>query len=405
VSASNTKAGTRASTLESAVERILSESLDEVRRRQQEAFNRIAGPFADQLILFGAGPLGKATLQGLRKAGVEPLAFADNSERLLGSEVDGLQVFSASEAAKRFAQSACFVVTIYNGAAVRRQLNQLGCQRVAHFALLYWKFSDIFVPRSGIDLPERLRDQLADVQTCYSVVGDEKSRRQIVEQVIWRYWLDQNALSGPENPRDTYFPSDLVAPNSDDVFVDCGGFDGDTIRSFNEHWGGQFGHLFAFEPDAKNCARLRANVSAMGINGSVTVTESAVGSLSGKLRFVSMNSAASHAAKADSAEEVQCCRLDDVQWGEFAPTYIKMDVESAEPDALNGAAELLRLHRPILAVCTYHRSEHLWQIPLLIHSIVPEYELFLRRYAEDCWEAVCYAIPQHRLRLANGVQG
>jgi hypothetical protein len=79
-----------------------------------------------------------------------------------------------------------------------------------------------------------------------------------------------------------------------------------------------------------------------------------------------------------------------------------MDIESAEPEALDGARELLRRHRPVLAVCTYHRSEHLWQIPNLIRSMVPEYHLFLRRYAEDCWEGVCYAIPKHRLRQPRG---
>ena len=46
------------------------------------------------------------------------------------------------------------------------------------------------------------------------------------------------------------------------------------------------------------------------------------------------------------------------------------------------------------------RSEHLWQIPNLIQSIAPEYHLFLRRYAEECWEGVCYAIPSQRLKCA-----
>jgi len=45
-----------------------------------------------------------------------------------------------------------------------------------------------------------------------------------------------------------------------------------------------------------------------------------------------------------------------------------MDIEGAEPDALRGASELLRKHLPVLAVCLYHRSEHLWQIPLYLHQ-------------------------------------
>jgi len=96
---------------------------------------------------------------------------------------------------------------------------------------------------------------------------------------------------------------------------------------------------------------------------------------------------------------VECRRLDAIDWS-LTPTYLKMDIEGAEPQAIIGATELLQRHHPTLAVCTYHRSEHLWQIPNLIRSIAPEYNLFLRRYAEECWEGLCYAIPNHRLKSA-----
>ena len=52
------------------------------------------------------------------------------------------------------------------------------------------------------------------------------------EQLVWRYWLDYSALSPGLDARDTYFPMDLLSPSDEDVFVDCGAFDGDTIRSF-----------------------------------------------------------------------------------------------------------------------------------------------------------------------------
>jgi hypothetical protein len=75
-----------------------------------------------------------------------------------------------------------------------------------------------------------------------------------------------------------------------------------------------------------------------------------------------------------------------------------MDIEGSEPSAVAGAAELLRKEKPVLALCLYHRTEHLWQIPTQLHSIVPEYKLYLRRYAEDWWEQVCYAVPPDRAK-------
>src|ERR1019366_4784601 len=188
----------------------------------------------------------------------------------------------------------------------------------------------------------------------------------------------------------------------EEVFVDCGSFDGYSIRSFNRHWGGEFGHAFAFEPDPANRGALASNVKVMGIGDDVTVMPYAVGNINGQVSFAFNSSASSHVtaenAKFDVESAIECRRLDDIEWP-LIPTYIKMDIESAEPEALAGASELLRRHQPVLAVCTYHRSEHLWQIPNLIRSISPEYNLFLRRYAEECWEGVCYAIPNHRLAV------
>jgi hypothetical protein len=74
-----------------------------------------------------------------------------------------------------------------------------------------------------------------------------------------------------------------------------------------------------------------------------------------------------------------------------------MDIEGAEPEALAGAARTMARCRPVMAVCVYHRCDHLWIIPQLLKAANPDYRIFLRRYAEDCWETVCYAVPPERL--------
>ena len=109
---------------------------------------------------------------------------------------------------------------------------------------------------------------------------------------------------------------------------------------------------------------------------------------------------ASSIGTVNQAISIEARRLDSLPW-HLNPTYVKMDIEGSEPAALTGAAQLLRDHMPVLAICLYHRTEHLWQIPNLIHSLAPGYSLHIRRYAEDCWEEVCYAIPSHRLKHRN----
>ena len=94
--------------------------------------------------------------------------------------------------------------------------------------------------------------------------------------------------------------------------------------------------------------------------------------------------------------EVECATLDELIRDD-APTFIKMDIEGVEPDALAGARGIIQRHLPVLAVSLYHRQEHLWQLPLLVRSLAADYQLFLRRYSDDCWEQVLYAIPPSRL--------
>ncbi len=52
---------------------------------------------------------------------------------------------------------------------------------------------------------------------------------------------------------------------------------------------------------------------------------------------------------------------------------------------------------PVLTICSYHKQDHLWRIPLLIHSICDGYRFFLRPHLLEVWDLVCYAVPENRL--------
>ena len=94
--------------------------------------------------------------------------------------------------------------------------------------------------------------------------------------------------------------------------------------------------------------------------------------------------------------EVEVAPLDELVPGGRA-TYLKFDIEGAEPDALNGAAQTIARNRPVLAVCLYHAQDHLWTLPVQTAALVGEgYEFHLRRYCADIFEEVLYAVPAER---------
>ena len=77
--------------LENILNRMHAEGRETCVHREKTTFDSMTAPFPD-IVLFGAGVLGRSVLEGLRKTGVNPLAFADNNRNLWGSRVDGLAV-------------------------------------------------------------------------------------------------------------------------------------------------------------------------------------------------------------------------------------------------------------------------------------------------------------------------
>lgn len=75
-----------------------------------------------------------------------------------------------------------------------------------------------------------------------------------------------------------------------------------------------------------------------------------------------------------------------------------MDIEGFEIPGLLGAKNHIKNDTPKLAICTYQIVSDIWEIPLLIHEINPNYNYYFRHYRPDQnWETVVYAIPKNAL--------
>ena len=84
-------------------------------------------------------------------------------------------------------------------------------------------------------------------------------------------------------------------------------------------------------------------------------------------------------------------RLDDAI-GKARVTFLKMDIEGAELKALEGSRQTILDNKPKLAICVYHHIKDLWEIPLFIKTLIPEYRIFLRHHTKLEYETVCYAL-------------
>jgi FkbM family methyltransferase len=383
------------------LEALLSRDPDAMRAGERAEFDRMSGGRA--IVLMGAGGLGRRALAGLRRHGVEPLAFADNGKQ--GTILDGVQVLSPEAAAQQYGRTAAFVVTIWGAnrphrfAHSRQQLHGLGCDIVCSFPALFWKYPEGTLPFYLQDLPSRVLEQRAEVLEAFDVWEDESSRVEYVSQVRLRALADFDGLAHPVG-HPQYFPDDLFAWSDDEWIVDGGAYDGDTIRMLARLHGDRFGHVLAVEPDPANFASLEATVAALppATRAKITCRQMALAADRRTLHLDATGTAAS-ATSVISAAGTVAVEADTLDWlvRDAAPTFVKLDIEGFEPDALKGAKDTIQRHGPVMAVCVYHLQEHLWTIPLQLRQCRDDYALFLRPHNEEGWDLVCYAVPRARL--------
>jgi FkbM family methyltransferase len=190
-----------------------------------------------------------------------------------------------------------------------------------------------------------------------------------------------------EIKEEQYYLSNLTF-NDDEVYIDCGAYDGDTIDRFIEHCP-QYKHIVGFEPLTNDFNKL---YEKHGNNPKIRLYNAGAydkdGEVSFSLKTPNSPQITANDGQKDFKIQVKC--VDNL--GLDRITFIKMDIEGAELEALKGAKNTIIKDKPKLAICIYHKIEDLIDIPEYILSLVPEYDLYIRQY-QSAYETVLYAIP------------
>jgi FkbM family methyltransferase len=134
-----------------------------------------------------------------------------------------------------------------------------------------------------------------------------------------------------------------------DVFYDVGANAG-FFTLIASRIVGERGHVFAFEPLPENAGCLQEQI-AINQLGNVTPVRMGVGKSPGEASFARTGHGSTARLANVAGDEVERLTISLTSIDEFAkshklPTFLKVDVEGAEDQVVNGAAETLRLHRP-----------------------------------------------------------
>ena len=290
------------------------------------------------IVLFGAGMLGKKTKQYLDICGYRTVCFCDNNLAL--KTIEGIPVVSVEEF-------------------------------------------------------------LADYKDSVIIICSYNYREEMYQQLIIKgYSAEKILLPGANRIQihcgKQYF--DLFQPKKGgEIFIDAGSFDGSSTVDFFS-WlqeSGESGKCYALEPVPEmydkiversrkekwkdvticNCAawdkkEVICLIKDQKENGVIWG-----GSYIGESGGMKANGEA----------------IDSILNKEEVITYIKMDIEGSELKALEGAKNTIMRYKPRLAISIYHKPWDIFEIPDYNLSLVPEYRLYIRHYSADCTETVLYA--------------
>lgn len=345
-----------------------------------------------EIIIYGAGSYGKAMIRAFEELGMKSniIAVCDGNKEKYGQSILGIKISNILDVIKTYKNSVVVICSDYEN-DIRKDLERLNLNifkrteidKFVEMVLTVYeykttKMSDICPFKwIGNSYEEKT------INTLLNLLYDEESKIILGKRLDFfrtgelRYLEEMNITKG-------YFPREFFNMTENETFVDCGAYDGDSIEEFIECVSDKYNKIIAFEPDEKNLQKLE---NRKFCNDRISIYKAGVGKEEGVARFQS-NGADGSLLSETGDTEIEIKKIDDTV--EDA-TFIKMDIEGAEYDALIGAKNLIKRCHPKLAICIYHKFEDMREIPLFLKELVPEYKFIIRQNEHSWSETVLYA--------------
>ncbi len=245
---------------------------------------------------------------------------------------------------------------------------------------------DMPVIGEGLFTKEYMLENFDKLSLVYSLLADDKSKEVYRAVIEFRITGDIECLKRVHtSPNEAY--ESIIRPCDSEIFVDLGAYTGDTVSEFLSHTDGRFGHIYACEPNKRNFRKLTENTSGLE---NITLINAAAWNTDTTLIFSKGGGRMPHLAK--EGIETAAVSVDSILSGKEC-TYIKYDVEGAELKALEGSAETIRKYAPKLNVALYHRVGDIFELPLFVNSLCPDYRFYIRHFPYyPAWDTNLYAV-------------
>lgn len=334
---------------------------------------------ASEVILYPAGVAGMEAYRNLSAYDININYFGDNDPSKIGTNIYDTPILSLREIVENHSRALVVISTRRHYREVFQQFLKAGFDSDHLIMVDYSAFYPDF------DQEAYLMEHFDQYRLVYDGLEDRESRRIFLGLVNYRLTFDFDFLKGLASSSPQYFEKGLVQFGDEEVFVDGGGFTGDTFCVF-EQLCPKYKKYYLCEPDPINFQKAQENLPH---DSRLQLVNKGLYNKQATLFFQAFASGVS-SVSANGTSSIEVTTIDQLVKGE-KPTFIKMDIEGSEYQAMLGARASIQAYKPKLAISIYHKPEDILLLPSLIKSFDPSYRLYLRHYSNSYTETICYA--------------
>lgn len=287
----------------------------------------------------------------------------------------GFKISTYNELKEKFGQ---MIVLLCFGSSLTDVIKNI--KKIASEQELY--APEVPVIGGGLFTEEYYKSNKADFDFVYSRLADKESKKTFENIIKYKlsgkidYLLDCEVE--PDEPYNTF----LKLKN--ETFLDLGAYNGDTALDFASRCPDYLG-IYAVEPDVKTFKKLESNTAHLH---NINLINSCVSDCCGYLPF-NMRSGRNSAIASDGTL-LKSITVDSLN---LNFSYIKMDVEGEEVNAIKGAERTILKSKPKMLISAYHRTDDLIKIPQAVLSIRNDYKIYLRHFKYlPAWDTNFYFI-------------
>jgi FkbM family methyltransferase len=370
-------------------------AINEEIARAIEELKRIAN--GRPIVLFGrVSPAGFSMIEILAEFELQPAVFcAIDGE---GENVGEVPVVDFQALKNSYSDAVVIVCSSGGTSEAAENLAEMGFQP-AHVFPWDWSSALILTQLDAL-ASQSFRSHIAKYSWAYELFEDEISKQTVLDRL--RLYLCRVPMQANTHCTQ-YFEEACITLGDREVFVDGGAHRGETVCAFIKAVEAAklaYAHIYSFEPDSVNYQHAVENLSEFP---NVTVVPKGMWNAETELPFFEKGNQISSfvidmaMANLQNPENyrVPVTSLDAFFDGvpdSDLPTFIKMDLEGAEQEALLGASSIIGRAKPKLAISAYHKPEDLYRLPQIIMRMRGDYRFALRQHKEGRADTVLYAV-------------